>query len=41
MAGKVDWLGRPIKRATKAQADTARRNPVSKNKSRTSKRKKK
>ncbi len=35
---KYDWLGRPIRRATRRQADTARRNPVAKNKSRTAKR---
>jgi len=35
---KYDWLGRPIKRATRRQADTARRHPVAKNKSRTAKR---
>ncbi len=35
---KYDWLGRPIKRATRRQGDTARRHPVAKNKSRTTKR---
>ena len=35
---KYDWLGRPIKRATRRQADTARRHPVAKNRSRTAKR---
>lgn len=35
---KYDWLGRPIKRATRRQADTARRHPIAKNKSRTAKR---